>query len=84
MDETNLAPAPPRALADALHDRNRRGPPAALVGLEGGYLAYFLASLAQSVRGPLIIVVPDAQRAGLLEDGLAFFMGRGESVRLCV
>ncbi len=85
MDETNLVTASPRALSEHLGSRaanDRPAAPAALVGLEGGYLAYFLAALAHDLRAPLVIVMPDAQRAGLLEDGLAFFLGRGEGVRL--
>ena len=79
MDETPLLPASPEALAEVF--RSPR-PDATLIGLDGGYLAFFLARLSSAVDGPLVVVVPDAQRAGLLEDGLAFFLGKQGHVHL--
>ncbi|MFO0746513.1 MAG: transcription-repair coupling factor [Myxococcota bacterium] len=71
------APAPTDALALAL-DAGRRP---AIVGLAGGFTALFLAELARARAGrTLVVVVPDPAQAGLLEDGLGFFLGQPPAV----
>ncbi|MBL8784742.1 MAG: transcription-repair coupling factor, partial [Deltaproteobacteria bacterium] len=74
----------PRAIAA----RIERGTRVVVVGAsDGGHLAFVLARLKRALeqrgdRRRLVVVVPEATRAGLLEDGLGFFLGSGSVVRV--